>query len=908
MLDVSLLELTKVIQDNWSSGEREESEWKEIFGQKFSLVQSEMLPEFGKIVRILLLDFRTNFDTKKPEELMCHSDADSVAKKVSLDELHIDEAEQAAIKEAVMANAEKQLQQLREENEKLVAVNEQLVSSFVETAKEHNSGNLQRRSKPDDKNDHRPSAASFFHDVLERDSDAKYNDEFELIGAVGRVEDYLPKKHIFRVVCEDPDDGMDILLASKSAEMFLGKRIQFNATPLKDRHHKVFINERTREGAYRVTKIYSSMLDDIDSEQDLLSRLKREPSEGSSSLVSSSTDVVVHKIEDRFEENMEREDAREDYRRGRESDVKWKIRRTAKECSHYVVPSFCKFKQCDGKCGDQHEFTSLQHKILLEDVGSYCFRFPKFTCHKVKCGFPHYSWLSLCRMVTEGLTKRKRECMNEGPCSQSGCRQLSETLLKSFKLCRPPCENERRCKLIHTLPSHLQLPQHCTAFLSDSCSVSDCKSPHIPFSNINEIFVQKRSALQLFCEQCYTERTLERQKESSPEVKFLSLSPSPNRDEKESWRAEKRRRRSRSESEKCPKQSIFSRLGGPPVQPDRESRTSPRDDRSLERSLERERCDDDNTKHVFAKRLKELEDEICRMLEEKESSIPLGQIPVKYNQMYKRQIVLADYGFQRGQLSNLVAAMDERLQITGEEKHWVVSLRSSPKIVKFSRSTFENNSKKMLQVQGTVKLKNLMSVYSRMFGIQHTLESYGFQSVDEMVKAGEQTFNVIDVGDEKVAKLRIGRKQERRTSKEDVAPTRQMVKSNHEQRLVYIQQQGRNGKGGDERRKRIEERREIERRVEARRGLRRDHDFKWDGRYEIGEQRREKRRDESREGRRKRESGCKRERSGDQRSSRDTRSQSVRSSREEVDDLIEDVVGDPDDEGELLQIIEQMEQ
>ena len=880
-----------------------------------------MLPEFGKIVQILLLDFRTTLDTKKPE--LCYSDADSVPKKVSLDELHISEAEQAAIKEAVMANAEKQLQQLREENEKLVAVNEQM-ASFVATAKEHNSGSLQRR-KPVDKNDHRPSAASFFQDVLDQDSDAKYNDEFELIGAVGRVEDYLPKKHIFRVLCQD-DDGMDILLASKSAEMFLGKKIQFNATPLKDRHHKVFINERTREGAYRVTKIYSAMLDDIDSERDLLSRLRREPSEGSSSLVSSSTDVVVHKVKEQFEENMEREDASEDYRRGRELDVKWKIRRTPKECSHYVVPTFCKFKQCDGKCGDQHEFTSLQHKILLEDVGSYCFRFPKFTCHKVKCGFPHYSWLSLCRMVTEGLTKRKRECMNEGPCSQSGCRQLSETLLKSFKLCRPPCENERRCKLIHSLPSHLQLPDHCTAFLSDSCSMSDCKLPHIPFSNINEIFVQKRSALQLFCEQCYTERTVEnekeRQKECSPEVKFLSLSPSPNRDceEKESWRAQKKRRRSRSrsESEKFPKQSIFSRLGGPPLQPDSESRSSPRDDRSLERSLERERCDNDNTKYVFAKRLKELEDEICRMLEEKESSVPLGQIPVKYNQMYKRQLVLADYGFQRGQLPSLVAAMDEKLQITGEEKHRVVSLRLTPKIVKFSRSTFENNSKKMLQVQGTVKLKNLMSVYSQMFGNQHTLESYGFQSIDDMVKAGEQTFKVIDVGNEKVAKLRIGRKHEGRMSKEDVAPTRQLRKSN-DQRLVYMQQ-GRNGKGGDERRRedsikarRIEERREIERRVEARRGLKRDHDFKWDGRYEVGERRRERKRDESREERKKRESGDKRERSGDQRSSRDTRSQSVRSSREEEreeDDLIEDVVGDPDDQGELLQIMElaQMEQ
>ena len=418
----------------------------------------------------------------------------------------------------------------------------------------------------------------------------------------------------------------------------------------------------------------------------------------------------------------------------------------------------------------------------------------------------------------------------------------------------------------------------------------------------------------------------ERQDEDAQDVKFRSFSPTQKQDwdEKESWHAsregvsqKRRRSRSRSESEKSPKQSIFSRLGGPPVQPDRESRSSPRDEKT---DLERERCDNDSTKYDFAKRLKELEDEICKMLEEKESSIPLGQIPPKYNQMYKRQLVLADYGFQRGQLPSLVAAMDERLEITGEEKHRVVSLRR-PKIVKFSRSTFENNSKKMLQVQGTVKLKKLMTVYSRMFGNQHTLESYGFQSVEDIVKAGEHTFKVIDVGDEKAVKLRIGGKPERRPSsrcqlKEEAAPPRQMGNSN-EQRLVYMQQQqqqqqeGRRGKGADERRRedsiqarRIEERREIERRVEARRGLKRELDVrkdrKWDERDETSERRREKK---PREERKKRESGERRERSEAKRSSRDSRSQSVKSSKEDGG-LIEDVVGDPDDQGELLQIME----
>ena len=884
MLDVSLGELTKVLEDNWSlPTEREESEWKEIFGQKFSLIQSEMITEFPKILKILLLDFKTTLNTKKPDP-----DADLVSKNVIFNELPVDKA---VIKEAVMMNAEKQLQQLRKKNEELVAKNEKM--TILMAAKEQ----ITHRSKPLEKNDKRSSAASFFQDLLGPDSNAKFKDEFELKGAVGRVEDFLPKKHIFKVFCED-DEDLDILLASKSAEMFLGKRIQFNAKPLRDRHHKVFLNERTKERTFRVTQIYSSKLNDIDSERDLLSRLKREPSEGSSSLVSSSTDVV-HRIKEKNEES-----AKEDFRNGRDVDVKWKVRRMPKDCSHFTIPRFCKFKQCDGKCGDQHEFSSLQHKILMEDVGSYCFRFPKFTCHKVKCGFPHYSWLSLCRILTDGLKRRKDECMNEGPCSQSGCRQLSETLLKSLKLCRPPCNDDRRCQLAHSLPSHLKLPDHCTAF--DSCTAPDCTSPHIPFSNINEIFIQKRSALQMFCEQCYTERMLktERHGEGAPEVSFLGFSPTSNQDlnEEESWKAgssreglsqKRRRSSSRSESDRFPKQSIFSRLGAVPN--DIESRSSPVDDKT---DLKSEKCDDDDrTKYDFAKNLKELEDEICKMLEERES-IPLGQIPPTYNQVYKRQLVLADYGFQRGQLPTLVAAMDERLEITGEDKHRVVSLRRRPKIVKFSRSTFENNAKKMLQVQGTVKLNNLMAVYSRMFGNQHTLESYGFQSVEDIVKAGEQMFKVIDISDEKVVKLRIGRKyKDRPQVKEDIAAIRQVGKSN-EQRLVYMQRRAMKRSYESEesfKAKRLEERREIERRVEARRGLKREVDAKKrEEKDEIGERRKQRKSGEHKDEKRKRQ----------EREKRSSRSQSGRSSREE-DDLIEDIVGDPDDQGELLQIMEQ---
>ena len=894
MLDTSLEDLMKVLKDNFWSGEKDEEEWKEVFGQKFSLVQSGMLPELGKILSILLLDFKTKLNIQTPQESVC-PDADSVAKKVEVNELG--EADKAAIKEAVMINAEKQLEQLRKENEKLVAVNEQMAAGLV-AANEKTSRSSERRKPRDVIKDQRPNAASFFDDAKYKG--AEFEDEFELTGATGRVEDYLPKKHVFKVICAE-EAGLDILLASNCAEMFLGKEIQFDAKPLKDWHHKVVVNERKKEGTYRVKKIYSSKLNDIDSEQDLLSKLRRQSSEGSSSLVSSSTDVV-RRIKEQNEDDSDRLDTTDDYRPRREVDVKWKIQRMPKDCNHYVLPRFCKFKQCDGKCGDQHEFTSLQHKILVEDVGSYCFRFPKFTCHKAKCGYPHYSWLTLCRMVVEGLVKRREECLSRGPCSQSGCRQLSESLLKKTRLCRPPCDDERRCSRAHSLPSHLQLPEHCPAFLSDSCNKAACPLPHIPFSNINEIFIQKRSALQMFCEQCYTERTLktekEKQWEASPEIAFSGFCPNEERDFKrrdsynrESRSPKRRRSRSRSETEWSPKQSIFSRLGGPPAQLERDSRFSADDKVDLKEVCDAEKANSD----FFAKNLKELEDEICKMLEEKKS-VPLGQIPVTYNQFYKKQLVLADYGFQRGQLVALVAAMDGRLEITGEDKHRVVNLRRQ-RIVKFSRSTFENNSKKMLQVHGMVKLNNLMKVYSRMFGNQHTLESYGFQTLDDMVKAGEQTFQVLEAeNDEKVVKLRIGKKYSKSTrSRSQIKEEGASKKGGgHEQRVVY--EQGRGGGGGGKKEdpikmRRLEERREIERRVEARRGIKRDFERmrEWDEKMKKWDDK------EAARGERDR-------RRRERRSSRESRSESVRSSREE--ELIEDVVGDPDEQGDLLRIME----
>ena len=407
----------------------------------------------------------------------------------------------------------------------------------------------------------------------------------------------------------------------------------------------------------------------------------------------------------------------------------------------------------------------------------------------------------------------------------------------------------------------------------------------------------------MFCEQCYTERTLktekEKQREATPEIAFSGFCPNEERDFKrrdsynrESWSPKRRRSRSQSETEWSPKQSIFSRLGGPPVQLERDSRFSADDKVDLKEVCDAEKANSD----FFAKNLKELEDEICKMLEEKKS-VPLGHIPVTYNQFYKKQLVLADYGFQRGQLVGLMAALDGRLEITGEDKHRVVSLRRQ-KIVKFSRSTFENNSKKMLQVQGTVKLNNLMKVYSRMFGNQHTLESYGFQTLNDMVKAGEHTFQVLEAeNDEKVVKLRIGKKYSKSTrSRSQIKEEGASKKGGgHEQRVVY--DKGRGGEGGGKKEdpikmRRFEERREIERRVEARRGIKRNFERmrEWDEKMKKRDEK-EAAREENRERRRR-----------DRRSSRESRSESLRSSREE--ELIEDVVGDPDEQGDLLRIME----
>lgn len=408
----------------------------------------------------------------------------------------------------------------------------------------------------------------------------------------------------------------------------------------------------------------------------------------------------------------------------------------------------------------------------------------------------------------------------------------------------------------------------------------------------------------MFCEQCYTERTLktekEKQWEASPEIAFSGFCPNEERDFKrrnsynrESRSPKRRRSRSRSETELSPKQSIFLRLGGPPAQSERDSRFSAGDKVDLKEVCDAEKANSD----FFAKNLKELEDEICKMLEEKKS-VPLGQIPVTYNQFYKKQLVLADYGFQRGQLVGLMAALDGRLEITGEDKHRVVSLRRQ-RIVKFSRSTFENNSKKMLQVQGTVKLNNLMKVYSRMFGNQHTLESYGFQTLNDMVKAGEHTFQVLEAeNDEKVVKLRIGKKYPKSTRsrsqiKEEGASKKGGGK---EQRVVCDKGRGGGGGGGKKedpiKLRRLEERREIERRVEARRGIKRDFERmrEWDEKMKKWDDKEAAREEKDRRQRRER------------RSSRESRSESLRSSREE--ELIEDVVGDPDEQGDLLRIME----
>ena len=196
-----------------------------------------------------------------------------------------------------------------------------------------------------------------------------------------------------------------------------------------------------------------------------------------------------------------------------------------------------------------------------------------------------------------------------------------------------------------------------------------------------------------------------------------------------------------------------------------------------------------------------------------------------------------------------------------------------------------------------VKLNNLMKVYSRMFGNQHTLESYGFQTLDDMVKAGEQTFQVLEAeNDEKVVKLRIGKKYSKSTrSRSQIKEEGASKKGGgHEQRVVY--EQGRGGGGGEKKEdpikmRRLEERREIERRVEARRGIKRDFERmrEWDEKMKKWDDK------EAARGERDR-------RRRERRSSRESRSESLRSSREE--ELIEDVVGDPDEQGDLLRIME----
>merc|ERR1712107_441527 len=115
--------------------------------------------------------------------------------------------------------------------------------------------------------------------------------------------------------------------------------------------------------------------------------------------------------------------------------------------------------------------------------------------------------------------------------------------------------------------------------------------------------------------------------------------------------------------------------------------------------------------------------------------------------------------------------------------------------------------------------------------------------------------------------------------------------SGREQRVVYDQGRGGGGGGGKKedpiKMRRFEERREIERRVEARRGIKRDFERmrEWDEKMKKWDDK-EAAREENRERRRR-----------DRRSSRESRSR-------EEEELIEDVVGDPDEQGDLLRIFE----
>ena len=708
--DVTIEELLDVLKTNWSE---DENNWKAIFGQKFSLVHSDsVITEFDTILQVLILAYR--------RELHVEADTDNSSEKSVPEDIFEDK------KEEKKRSMEEELAKLRAENEQLRAHTYKVAENLER---------LEAMDVVDPRSRRLKDAASFFQENsgnLDNNDLLCFNEqekqELTIVGAEGMVEDFLPDKNIYQVTSLYEQD-MLILFTSRSADMFLGKTIQYDASQV-SRGAARLLFKKFHKDTYRVTKVYSALLDDLDDENEFLLKLTDvQAVSGPASLTKTQQNLL---LESKLSIDTKKEPGQ----------------KSASECVHYPAASFCKqLRNCAGNCGSHHTFNQLQHNVLFEDVGSFCFKFPKYLCSNKSCNYPHISWVALCRAVWEGLENRRHQCVQTGRCGleakkgSTGCLLLREADLSSEGLCHRLSCRVPDCRLSHLVPRHLQLPKHCRAFLTESCVVEDgCGLPHIQYDDINEIFIRKRSALAIFCDECVTiniktddqrvDLPLTKQ-ELKPEVRFDSSSlRSKSEDEvirskHDSWRSTEPDARAAYPHypESQIKPSIFSRLGFSVEEGAEKTNNRPRDIDVREnlRTLERELGD----------------------LLQHSGRLPFLQISQAFNRRYKRQLVLNDYGFQKGELLNLllfiVDKADCSLEISGDGKDSMLQMKHA-KCEKFSRTTFLENSRKMLQVHGTLSRSVFWKTYRDIFGEQHQLENYGFHREQDIIYAGQGTF------------------------------------------------------------------------------------------------------------------------------------------------------------------------
>ena len=309
MLGVPLSELCEVITAHWGGSKgRSTNEWKEIFAQQYSLVHSEsVITEFESILQIMLLEVGKTYNpTDKAEEkdLSQMEERNKVAEKNKCEEKghKVVDGDEHKAKEKEFANLqekkrliEKGLEVLNGQKEKLGMLQDREKNELIEGAKKalqviqekneklkETSSKIDEDAKDCSNTETQVSSAASNESSPSNDHIAKTlnivgtkfenQEKCDLSRAKGTVEDYIPANNVYRVVGEENENKL-VFFASPSADILLGKTITYDASQLSFNQDS-FLQKKFKNYTYRVTRVYSAFIDDISSEEDLVSSLK----------------------------------------------------------------------------------------------------------------------------------------------------------------------------------------------------------------------------------------------------------------------------------------------------------------------------------------------------------------------------------------------------------------------------------------------------------------------------------------------------------------------------------------------------------------------------------------------------------------------------------------------------------